>query len=51
MIGLQTAIGNWANWYLANPVGIQIGIGDVKSGGRISSSLAVIAWFDQLQQN
>lgn len=145
--GLQTAIGNWANWYLANPAGIRIsqpfldprvisyclglprefrevpgmvkpllqsamggilpeairtrrfkanfnavywqglsrrltqletmvqesaiadlgifdktrlievlrqhslGIGDVKSGSRISSSLAVIAWFDQLQQN
>jgi asparagine synthase (glutamine-hydrolysing) len=145
-LGLQTAIGNWANWYLANPAGIRIsqpfldlrvicyclglprefrevpgmvkpllqsamqgilpeairtrrfkanfnavywqglsrrltqletmvqesaiedlgifdktrlievlrqhslGIGDVRSGSRISSSLAVIAWFDRLQQ-
>ena len=145
-LGLQTAIGNWANWYLANPAGMRIsqpfldprvicyclglprqfrevpgmvkpllqsalqgilpeairtrrfkanfnavywqglsrrltqletmveesaiedlgifdktrlievlrqhslGIGDVKSGSRISSSLAVIAWFDRLSQ-
>ena len=27
-----------------------IGIGDVRSGSRISSSLALIAWFDQMKK-
>ncbi len=27
-----------------------IGIGDIKNGSRISSSLSLIAWFDQMQK-